>query len=397
MIKLKTTTVLFVVVFFFNLVGCKSDEQVAQVCQPVMQGLDQCVDSRGSAASCSIAAEKINQSLRQTLISDYNRKQWVSNCKSICANTFEYRPIVRRNYEEICLNSEQFNIKDDRFIKLSALTGIWLVGLVVLYFGLRSIQRVRRFRKECIKTKGTVVAHESSYNYGSKGTSGSTVYAPIIEFKDWMGRTHKFTARVAGHTMGKPSEKLNSKINVIYPKDKPDEARYDSFFSLWLLPFFLIIWGGGFALMSGIGLFGVQEWRQHHGYLQQHAPAIASTADSFARIIRESMPVLTAVRNYRIIEEQHDYIVIEADYRLSPFRGDNIYMGAITLTDGHSGGEWGYRPARLQKGFGTAQVRLSASSTYCSNQIRLSIYQSGNGGIYERTVPYEKCWVKESK
>lgn len=74
-------------------------------------------------------------------------------------------------------------------------------------------------------------------------------------------------------------------------------------------------------------------------------------------------------------------------------------MGANTLTDGHSGCEWGYRPARLSKGYGTAQVRLSMSSDapdkYCSNEIKLTMYVSGESSFYERVIHYEKCWSKQ--
>ena len=385
---IKTVAIFFVVIFSLSLVGCKSHEQAAQACKQVMQGLDKCVDHRVDSASCDMAVKSIKQSLKNTGINNYNILEWGDSCKRLCVGTYDYRPVVRGNYEQICHNSEIFNIKDDRFIKLAALTGIWLVGCIVLFFGLIRTWRVRRFRKECIKTKGVVTGHESSHS------DGSTIYAPVIEFKDWMGRTHQFTAKMFTSTMNQPSEEVGSTVKVIYPKDKPDQVRYDTFISLWLLPIFLLVWGGGFVLISGVSLFSAKEWRNHHGYLQQHAPAVAEAADEFARAIRESVPVLTKISNYRIIEERPGHIVIEADYRLSPFQDDKIYMGAITMTDGRSGGEWGYRPAQLQKGFGTARVRLGATRKHCSNQIKLSIYRGGKGKIYQRVIPYEKCWEK---
>jgi len=374
------------------LIGCKRHDEGVQNCSVVMQGMDQCVEHRGKQASCLVAVDNIKQLLQQTTVNDYNRSMWADDCRRICLGTIEYRSVVRRNYEDICINSEVFNIKDDRFIKLAALSGIFLTGFIVLLFGIRSFLRASHFRRDAIKTRGIVVGHEAS------SSDGSAVYAPVIEFKDWMGKEFRFTSTVARSHMGKPAEEIDSEVKLLYPKDRPEEARRDSFMVLWLLPFFLLVWGGGFALMSGYGLFAAREWRQHHGYLQQHAPTIAKSMNSVAMTVRELMPTLTGIRDYRITEEKPDSIIIEADYRLSPFKSGDIYMGAITMTNGKSGGDWGYRPAHLQSGSGTARVKLSMgseSSDYCSNQIQLSIYYSGKGSFYERVIPYEKCWARQ--
>jgi len=243
-----------------------------------------------------------------------------------------------------------------------------------------------------MKARGIVVGHETG------SMKSSTVYAPVIEFTDWMGRKHRFTSKYYSSRFGKPSEKLNSQVKLLYPKDQPEEVRRDSFMTLWLIPFILVVWGGGFALGTGAGIFSAKQWRTHYAYLQQHAPGVASTADQFARTIRETTPRLTSIGDYRIIDEKPDSIVIEAEYRLSTFKDDNVYMGAITLTDGRSGGEWGYRPAKLKKGFGTARVRLGMSSNapdrYCTNQIELNMYYGGGSDFYERVIPYEKCWTR---
>jgi len=331
------------------------------------------------------------EQLDKTTINDFNRSGWQRDCRSLCSNTDEYQSIVRNNYAAKCFRGEKFTVKDERFIKLAVLAGMWLVGVIVLLFGVRSVKRIIQFKNSGIKTKGLVLRHES------RRSDGSTVYAPVIEFKDWMGREHKFTAKIFTSSMNEPSEEVGNTVNVIYPKDNPDQVRYDTFISLWLLPLFLLVWGGGFTVISSIGLFSSKDWRQHHAYLQQHAPVIAKKADIFATTLRESVPVLTKISGYRIIEERPGYIVIEADYRLSPFQEGKIFMGAIALTDGRSSGKWGYRPARLQKGFGSARVRLGTSSKHCSNQIKLSIYRGGKGKIYQRVIPYEKCWEKAGK
>ena len=358
-----------------------------------MQGLDKCVENRAGPVSCDIAVEDISQSLSLTSINQYNRNMWASACKSLCSGRYEYRPIVRSNYETICTNSEVLTIKDDRLVKLVALSGLFIVSCIVLILAMRGVIRRRRFRNSSFKAKGVIVRHETT------SSDGSTLYAPVIEFRDWMGRLHTLTSSVYSSTMGKPSKAIDTVVDVYYPKDRPEQARYDSFMSFWFVPLMLFVFAGVFALASAVALFGTKEWRAHRHYLQQHAPAIAESADTIVHTIRERIPLVTSIRDYRIIDGNPDFIVLEVDYRLSPLKDGDIYMGAITMTDGHSGGEWGYRPARLSSGYGTAQVRLSMSNDaperYCSNEIKLSMYFSGESSFYERLIPYEKCWSKQ--
>jgi hypothetical protein len=388
---IKQAALLVIFVLCFSSSGCMSREQGIDNCMIVMQGLDQCAAARESGSSCDIAVGNLKQLLNKISINDYKHVMWTSDCKSICTGSIEYRAIVRRNFENICINSEVFSIKDDRFIKLAALTGLWLFSFAVFIAGVHSVVRVRRVRRDAIRTKGTVVDHEASRD-------GSKVYAPIIEFRDRMGRTHRFTSGVASSRMGRPSEVVDSIVKIIYPKDKPEEASRDSFMALWFVPFLLLVWGGGFVLITSLGLFSPDEWRKHRAYLQLHAPVLANASDALVHSFHEHVPALTATKDYRFVDEKPGSVVIEVEYRLSPFKEGDVYMGAITLTDGHGGGEWAYRPARLQEGTGTARVVLSmgsaAPNSYCSNQIRLSMYVSGGESFYERVIPYEKCWTK---
>jgi hypothetical protein len=390
---IKTPVLILLVLVSVNLVSCKSKDIAAEHCQIVMQGLDKCVESRVGPLSCDAAVDTIMQSLSLTTITKYNRNMWASECKSLCKGKYQYRPIVRSNYETICTYSEVITVRDERLVKLLALSGLFIVSCIVLVLAMRIVIRRRRFRNSSFKAKGVIVRHETT------SSGGSTLYAPVIEFRDWMGRLHTLTSSTYRSTMGKPSRAVDTVVDVYYPKDKPEQARYDSFMTFWFLPFLLFVFGGIFALASGFGLFGSKEWRAHQQYLQQHVPAFAESANTFVHAIRKSVPLVTAIRDYRILDENSDFIMLEADYRVSPLQDGDIYMGAITLTDGHSGGEWAYRPARLSKGYGTAQVRLSMSTgapdEYCSNEIKLTMYIGGGSRFYERVIPYEKCWSRQ--
>lgn len=392
-LKITCKGLCFIFSILVLLSGCKPVEEGDRNCKIVLESLDKCVEQRTTPQACHIAVENLELSLINTTVKPYNQRSWANDCRRLCQSTYDYRPIVRRNYESICINSEIFSIKDDRFIKLAALSSVWAIGLLVLLGGIKKARKVRRFLKACITTKGIVVGHETTRS------DGSTLYAPVIEFRDMLGRTHTFTSSVYTSRMGKPGNAINSTVKVLYPEGKPEEARFDSFMTLWMLPSFLVVWGGGMAMVCGFALFGQAEWRSHYGYLQQHAPAIADTANEIVEYARNKVFVITSVRDYRIIDAQPDAVYIEADYLLSPFKDGNVFMGAISMTDGKSGGQWGYRPARLETGFGKARVRLSMNSKagdYCSNQIQLSIYEAGKGSFYTRTLPYEKCWSKHS-
>jgi hypothetical protein len=385
--------ILLILSFVWILPGCKSQAQGASNCAVVMTGLDQCAAHRGNPQACNSAVEDLKMSLTATTINVFNQESWAQDCKLLCSRGVDYSPNVRQNFESICINSEVFNIRDDRFIKLAALASVWIVGCLVLLAGLFRTFRIWRVKRRAVSTRGTVVGHDSM------SSDGDLLYAPIIEFTDWRGKQQRFTARLYTRSLGQPDYAVDSQVNVLYLRENPEQAWYDNAWSLWLVPGFLLVWGGGMALISGVALFGKDEWRGHNAYLQQHAPVIAEPVNQAVTFARDELFVLTSVRDYRVTDEQPDAIVIEADYLLSPFVDGDMYLGAITLTNGRSGGEWAYRPARLQRGFGRANVRLGMASTapaaYCSNQIQLSIYEGGKGRIYQRVIPYEKCWSKQ--
>lgn len=385
-------TILTVCFITLALAGCKSEQEGAANCLLVMQELDQCAEHGAAQLACSDAITAIKASLGKTSINDFNRAMWVLNCRGLCKGDYAYQSTERRNFEVNCINSEVFTVRDERFLKLSGLSGLFVICCLVLLYVLRSLFRIQRLRRSAVRTNGIIVGHDTTHS------DGSTLYAPIIEFKDWMGQPHTFTTRVYSSRMGKPRAEVNSQVKVIYPKDKPGEARYDSFLSLWFAPLTMLLFAGIFFALAALGLFAEKEWRGHHRYLQQHAPALAETVDGLRHALFDSIPLLTAMGDFRVLEEQPDAILLEVDYRLSPFQEGKMYMGAITLTNGQSGGEWAYRPARLKKGLGTAQVRLSMNSTaperYCSNQVQISIYAAGQSNTYKRVIPYEKCWTK---
>jgi hypothetical protein len=106
--------------------------------------------------------------------------------------------------------------------------------------------RTLSFKASASQTEGVVVKLVTSRGSARAGQSaasrgGGPSYAPVFEFKDAGGRSH----RVTNSTSSRPaSYDVGEKVGVLYSPQNPDEARIDSFFSLW----------GGPAIFGSVGL-----------------------------------------------------------------------------------------------------------------------------------------------
>lgn len=390
---IKLSTLFLLILISLSLSSCKSDEQLEQSCAAVVEGLNYCFEQRSDASNCGKVVDKFSQKITPVPINDFNRPMWASNCKTLCLSTYKGATFMRDYYESTCVESEVITLSDDRLIKLLGMILLFLISSLILYFTIRSVRRVLKFRKEAIRAKGIVTGHDTVYR------SGSNLYSPIIEFNDQLGSTQTLTSNTYSSTMNKPSDPVGSIVTVMYPKNQPEKARVDSFMKLWFVPFILFVIGGIPFLVAVNGLFSSRDWAVHHQYLKQHLPAVAGVANSAVHTIRSSALIFNSITGYRITDEKPDSITLELDYRLSPWINRNIYLGAISMTDGYSRGGWGYRPGKAHGRTGTAKVVLSLSSrgpdAYCSNEIELSMYYSGGPTVYERVIPYEKCWSRK--
>ena len=63
-----------------------------------------------------------------------------------------------------------------------------------------------------------------------KSSSDGSTYAPVFTFKDTLGTTHKVESSVSSSPA---AYSVNEKIKVFYLSKEPNEAKIDSFFSLW--------------------------------------------------------------------------------------------------------------------------------------------------------------------
>jgi hypothetical protein len=102
---------------------------------------------------------------------------------------------------------------------------------------------------------------------------------------------------------------------------------------------------------------------------------------------------------HKLLHDMPDSVILEVDYFYDGLDEDKVSIGAITLTNGKSNGNWAYRPAKLLRGNNRAQIRVSMNdkspASYCSDAIRLQVYVGGKGTFFEQDVPFEKCWKKQ--
>ncbi|MEU6678960.1 DUF3592 domain-containing protein [Streptomyces sp. NPDC046853] len=124
------------------------------------------------------------------------------------------------------------------FGSLFLVIGLILTGVSVSY--LASGERAR----------GTVVSMEWR-NDGSSGkrraNDGPTAY-PVVQFTAADGKSRTFEDSMGSNP---PAYDLMERVEVLYRADSPEDARINSFTSLWLLP---LIFSGIGLLIGGIGV-----------------------------------------------------------------------------------------------------------------------------------------------
>ena len=135
-------------------------------------------------------------------------------------------------------------------IVVGAVFGVIGLGLLIgAFFALSS---TLSFRSRSTAAGGVVEDLISS-----RGSSGNTLYKPVVQWTDAKGGKHRLTGSVASSPS---SYSRGEKVTVRYLADNPEGARLDSFTENWLLTLVLGLIGTAFAA-SGVGV-GAYAWRQ---------------------------------------------------------------------------------------------------------------------------------------
>jgi len=128
--------------------------------------------------------------------------------------------------------------------------GLFLAGILLLYFALRAYNNTNSLLQEGIKTTAVVVKMVSS------SSSDGTTYRPIFEFTDRGNTVRTYESSVSSSP---PSYKVGDKVKIVYNPKEDDEVKTITFWGLyrWTIILLciaspLLIIGGGYLWYSSI-------------------------------------------------------------------------------------------------------------------------------------------------
>lgn len=170
---------------------------------------------------------------------------------------------------------------------------ILLVGLGMLGGAVYSFVTTWRFIGGAIAADGVVIALEERWS----SADGDSTYFPRVAFETQDRRRFEFT----GDTGSQPAAfDVGEPVRVLFDPARPEMARIDSFFQLWLLP---LILGGLGTVFSAFGLAATvsmaRESVQHDGATpaarEEPAPDAADPAG-------ERLPAPATARRVSVVE-----------------------------------------------------------------------------------------------
>ncbi|NTW69756.1 MAG: DUF3592 domain-containing protein [Chlorobiaceae bacterium] len=128
-----------------------------------------------------------------------------------------------------------------------------VLGIAMLLGTLYINESTRSFMSQAIKTEGTVVRLAESWSGGSTVSHNSSIYRPVVRFRDRNGLQHEF---ISSSGSNPPSYLEGEKVELLYLPDKPENAQINEFVSLWAGS--IILGGlGTLFLFVGGGIFFV--------------------------------------------------------------------------------------------------------------------------------------------
>jgi len=122
--------------------------------------------------------------------------------------------------------------------------GLLIAGVVLTLFGLLAARQTASFRSRAGAAVGRVTGlHDFVAN-------DSAVTGPIVDFETADGKSVRFASRTGSN----PSAfRVGDTVRVLYDRDQPEEAKVDSFVSLWLGPVLFTALGAA-CLVAGVAI-----------------------------------------------------------------------------------------------------------------------------------------------
>ncbi len=113
-----------------------------------------------------------------------------------------------------------------------------------------------KWYKSCLTSEGTILEVVERNTSNSDGRGSHKTHFPIVEFKLLANnKIYQFENGVGGTTYKKGAE--GTIVKVIYNPDNPNDAKINTFFSIWLLEFVLGLLGLLFCTCGVLVLLNV--------------------------------------------------------------------------------------------------------------------------------------------
>lgn len=115
-----------------------------------------------------------------------------------------------------------------------------LIGIGMLVGALLFYRSTRSFLAKALSTEGTVIDFIASRSTSSSSGTSSYTYQPVVVYTDANGDITQFVSSVGSNP---PDYSVGERVEVLYLPGKTQEAKINSFFSLW----------GGVAILGALG------------------------------------------------------------------------------------------------------------------------------------------------
>jgi len=149
-----------------------------------------------------------------------------------------------------------------------------IIGLGMLVGSFFLYQNTAGFLTSAVEAEGVVI------DLVRKRSSDSTTYAPTVRFTTANGTMIEFTSSTSSNP---PSYSRGEQVAILYLPAQPDEAKIDSFSSLWGGTIILAGIGGVFFLIgAGMIVYGIRKQNKKE-YLLQRGTRINTNFQAVSR------------------------------------------------------------------------------------------------------------------
>ncbi|MGH1469067.1 MAG: DUF3592 domain-containing protein [Bdellovibrionales bacterium] len=145
----------------------------------------------------------------------------------------------------------------------------FIIGLALSGGAFFAATVTQDFLNSSQQATGVVVNIDSHLSRSSEGVH-TTMYSPVIKFKDSFGKTTTFKNNLSSSSN---SYRIGDFVEVLYIPENPSKARVKSFMSLWFTSLVLGFIGGVCSLIGGTGLYFTirknrqRKWAKKYGTL----------------------------------------------------------------------------------------------------------------------------------